>query len=230
VAGYIAGVAVVVAAFLGLRAAPRTPRAALGAAIAGGLALGLYFRLRRYGEYFDFKVLAFVAPLLLVAAAPWMAERMTASGAVARRVAIACVAAVLVLQVAGLRQELYKLGLQVDRDTSVLRDVARGLPPGSIRLDVTADGRQLWAAYYLSERPLSSPSPILYTTYPHVPYGRRARYVLADRRLKLRPWPDADGAPLWQNRLFRLYRMKPGVPGPDTSSRKMVDTFEPGVD
>jgi hypothetical protein len=31
-----------------------------------------------------------------------------------------------------------------------------------------------------------------------------------------------------QNRDFALYRMRAGVPGPDRSSRRMVDPFEVG--
>lgn len=223
VTGYVAGAALIVIAFLGLRRVPPTARAGLGAAIGGGLAVGAYFRLRRYGEYFDFKVLAFTAPLLLMATAPWLAERVGRGGRHARRVAVAGVVVLLCLQVGGMRREIARTGLQVDRETSALRDVARRLPPGSIRLDVRPDGRQLWAGFYLNERPLSSLQPIVGTTYPHVPYGRRARYILADRRVRLLPWPDSAGPALWENRRFRLYRMKPGVPGPDRSSRKMVD-------
>ncbi|MGI8749109.1 MAG: hypothetical protein ACR2J6_00900 [Thermoleophilaceae bacterium] len=225
VTGYVAGAALIVIAFLGLRRSPPTARAALGVAVGGGLALGLYFRLRSYGEYFDLKVLAFTAPLLLMTAAPWLANRAQRAGATGRRVAIAGVVVLLALQVEGMRQETARTGLQVDRETSVLRDVARRLPPGSIRLDIKPDGNQLWAGYYLSERPLSSLLPIVNTTYPHVPYGRRARYILADRRVRLQPWPDSVGPPLWENRLYRLYRMKPATPGPDYSSRRMVDSF-----
>ena len=230
VTGYVAGAALVIIAFFALRRLPPTPRAALGAAIGGGLALGLYFRLRTYGEYFDFKVLAFTAPLLLVATAPWLGQRLERPGAAARRAALAGVVILLALQVVGMRREIARTGLQVDRETSVLTHVARRLPPGSVRLDVPPDGSQLWAGYYLSERPLSSLQPLTGTTYPHVPYGRRARYILADRRIGSRPWPDAQGPPIWRNRRFELYRMKPGVPGPDRSSRTMVDDLSKGFE
>ena len=82
----------------------------------------------------------------------------------------------LALQLAGLRQELARTRLQVDRETSVLRDVARDAAAGQHpRWTSRPSGRQLWAAYYLSERPLSSTRRSLYTTYPHVPAGRKAR-------------------------------------------------------
>jgi hypothetical protein len=165
-----------------------------------------------------------------VAAAPWLAGRLQLPGGTARRVAVAGVVLLLGLQLAGMRREIARTGLQVDRETSVLTQVARRLPPGSIRLDVRPDGRQLWAAYYLSERPLSSLGPIVGTTFPHVPYGRRARYILADRREQLRPWPDSQGPPIWRNPRFELYRMKPSVPGPDNSSRRMVDDLSKGFE
>ena len=109
-----------------------TARAALGAAIAGGLVLGLYFRLRTYGEYFDLKVLSFLTPLLLVATVPWLAERLSGPRTAARYVVVAAVGLVLALQLAGLREELGRTALQVDRETFVLRDVARTLPPGQL--------------------------------------------------------------------------------------------------
>jgi len=226
VAGYVVAVLALAAAFLGLRRAPADVRAALGGAIVVGLVLGLFFRLRTYGEYFDFKVVAFTTPLVLVATAPWLAARLSAPRTLGRVAALAGVLVVLALQLGGLRDELGVTGLQVDRDTIELRDVARRLPPGSIRLDVAPGGLQLWAGYYLSERRLSSTVPVLFTTYPHVPAGRKADFILADRSIKVRGrWPDADGPPLWQNRRYRIYRMKAGVPGPDRSSRKMEDDF-----
>lgn len=226
VAGYAVAVLALAAALLGLRRAPASVRAALGGAIGIGLVLGLFFRLRTYGEYFDLKVVAFTSPLVLVATAPWLAERMSAPRSLGRTAALAGVVVVLALQLGGLRDELGVTGLQVDRYTFELRDVARDLPPGSIRLDVPPGGLQLWAGYYLSERRLSSTVPVLFTTYPHVPAGRKADFILADRSLKVRgPWPDADGPPIWQNRRYKMYRMKGSVPGPDRSSRKMEDDF-----
>ena len=225
VAGYVVAAAVLVAAFLGLRRAPATARAALGAAVVGGLVLGVYFRLRTYGEYFDLKVLSFLTPLLLVSTAPWLAERLTGARTAARYGVMVAVGLVLAGQLAGLRQELGRTALQVDRETFVLRDVARKLPPGSFRVDVPPSGRHLWASYYLNERRLSSYTPVLYTTYPHVPGGRKADFILADKTVKLKPWPDADGPPIWQNRIWKIYRMKRGVPGPDRSSRTMQDDF-----
>ena len=62
-----------------------------------------------------------------------------------------------------------------------LKRVDALLPPDkSVRLDMPADGRQLWAGIILSGQPLCSQRPVLETSYPHVPVSRKADYVLAD--------------------------------------------------
>jgi hypothetical protein len=91
----------------------------------------------------------------------------------------------------------------------------------TIRLDVPPSGTQLWAAYMLHERPLSASAPVRGTSYPRVPRGRKAGYVLVEW---WQPRPrDAVGTPVRRNASFRLYRMDPAVPGPDRSSRRRIE-------
>ena len=223
--GYLAAGLVLAAAVAATLELPRLRRAALGAALAGGTLFAVYFRLREFGEYFFFKVLAFLAPIALVAAAAWLGAR-AARGGWAGRVAIVAAAALVSCQLLSLRQEVGVTGLQLERETIELGDGAKRLPPGaSLRLDVIAGGRQLWAGYVLREHPLTTRNPVVGTTYPHAPVGRKADYIVADRRLGLERWPDAAGPPVFENSFFRIYRMRAGVPGPDRSSKRMVDDF-----
>ena len=224
VVGSAAGLAILALALLGLRHAPRNVAVALRATAAVALIVSVYFRTRAYGEYFHFKVLAFLFPLALVAAACWFAGRAGPNGGSNRvRLAAAGSAGLAVaLLLVGLRGEISTNGLQADRPTLELRAAAaRVLPPGaSVRLDV-AGGRQLWTGYMLADHPLTALKPIVNTTYPHPPRGRRADYILAEIRIKPRgPWPDATGAALYENKIFRLYRMRHDVPGPDLASQR----------
>jgi hypothetical protein len=121
----------------------------------------------------------------------------------------------------GTRDELDAVAPQSPPEAFELRGWAERLPPdASIRLDIPPSGVQLWAAYMLHERPLSATLPVLNTTYPHVPRGRKADYVLVEER-QARP-PDAVGPVVLENSRFRLYRMDPAVPGPDRSSRVRI--------
>ena len=223
IAGYVAAAAALAAAVAGLRHVPRPAARGLAAAFAGAIAFAVYFGLREFGEYFHFKLLAFLAPLVLTAAAVWVG-RAVAFGGRRAAVAAAATAAFVAFQLVGLRDEVVNTGRQVDRSRFELRDAARALPHNaSIRLDLAPDGHHLWAAYMLSEHPLSTLTPLVGTTYPSVPTGRKADYIVADAKVELDPWPDSAGAPLFENERFRIYRMRRGVPGPDLSSRRMVE-------
>lgn len=228
--GYLAAGVVLVAAALGLRRAPREWRAALGAAALGGLAFALFFRVRELGEYFHFKVLAFVGPILLVAGAAWLA-RQAGSGGRYARVAVVAAALFVGLQLIGVAHEVRYTGLQLDSRTLELRDVSERLPDGaSVRLDILPDGSQLWAAYMLEEHPINSSVPLMFTTFPHAPLGRKADYILADSRLPMMPWPDSEGQAIFDNGKFRVYRMRRDVPGPDLSSERLVDGLSPAFE
>lgn len=228
-AGAAVAIGVLAAATLSLRRMPSAMAAALAAATAGGLAFAFYFRLREFGEYFYFKLLAFTAPLLLVMAAVWLARRARerhGSGAAAWAVA----ALLCVLMTFGLRDLVAGTILQTDEATLELRQAGELLPvDASIRIDAIG-GRALWAAYMLHERPLSSTTPLTGATYPHVPYGRKADYVLTDRRAGVDPGPDATGPAVFDNGQFRIHRMSEDVPGPDRSSRRQIDGFSSSFD
>jgi len=223
-AGTVTGVAILAFALLGLRRASRNVAVPLGVTVVGSAVVATYLFLRPSGEYFHFKVVAFLFPLLLVAAACWLADRAGPSGGskmtrLAAAGAAALVAAVLLV---GLRNEIAANGLQADRPTLELRAAAaRILPPGaSVRLDVKG-GRQLWAGYVLADHPVTAITPIDNTSYPYPPAGRRADFIVAERQLKPRgPWPDAAGPALYENEIFRLYRMRDDVPGRDAASQR----------
>lgn len=224
--GSLAAVLVTVAALRGLRRVPRAWSVALRTVLWGGLAVALLFALRPYGEYFHFKVLAFVAPLLLTAAAVWLAGAASGSG-LAARTAVAAAAVLIAAQLLGLADEVMKTGRQADRQTFELRQASAKLPAGaSVRIDLPAGGAQLWAAYMLADHPLSATDPLVATTYPHAPRGRKADYILTGGHSGPSPPPDSTGPPIFDNGEFRIHRMKPTVPGRDVSSKTMRTSLE----
>lgn len=214
------GVAALLAlAALALARLPRPLAIGLGTVVATFLAIALYFRQRDYGWYFEFKTLAFIAPVVLALACAGT-ERLRRGGAVA--LALLAVAAAL----SG-RQEVNATGYALDRDIIALSDWADELPPdASVRLDIPPP-EQLWGAYMLAERRVCSLYPLLGTNYPRVEYSRDADYVLTspfvEYRLGGRP-PDTRGAPIRQNARYRLYRARTNIPGPDRCSRRTVES------
>lgn len=211
----LAVAAIVAVALWELRRLPRDVFVALASVLAVTALVAGSMRLREYGWYFHFKVLAFVAPLVVVAAAVGL-SRMRRWGAVLLVIWITSA-------VAGARDEVATTFDQLPRTTVALREWGETLPPGaSIRLDMQP-GAQLWAAYMLHERPLCSQRPLSETSYPHVPLSRAADYVVS-RRVR-RPF-DAVGGPLRVNQEFALYRLRPGLPGGDRCSRRMVQTVQ----
>jgi hypothetical protein len=106
-----------------------------------------------------------------------------------------------------------------------LEKVDARLPPGaSVRLDMPADGRMLWAGIILAGQPLCSQRPVMETSYPHVPVSRAADYVLVDKDWR-QPF-DAIGAPVMTLERYQLFRLRPNLPGGDRCSRKMVLTVK----
>ena len=217
----VLAVAAMGAAFAaGLRPLRREERAGMIAMVAGALVMALGFKLRTYGEYFLFKTLAFLGPMVAIVAVVGLG-RLAAE--TRRRTALAGVVGLAALTLAflgGTRNEIEPFPMQVPPEIFALREWADRLPPGaSVRLDVPPTGEQLWVAYMLHERPLSSLVPVIGTSYPAIPYSRRADYVLAADEI---PRPDvARGEPILRNAEYRLYRMRP-VPGPDRSSRRRI--------
>ncbi len=216
--GTVLFVGILLLAALALRAADRALAWGLGILMVLGLLLGIYFRQRAFGWYFEFKLLAFIGPLLLLLAA------VGAGGL--RRWAVPCLAALVGLSAGAVVAELDATGYQLPSATIALRSWASALPPGaSVRLDMWPPN-QLWAAYFLAARPLCSQTPLLGTDYPHVPISRKAGYIITTLD-RARP-ADAIGPPLRANAGYRLYRENPSVPGPSLCSQRRQDRIYSG--
>ena len=188
----------------------------LGAVVVLGLAFARYFKLRDYGFYFEFKTLAFVAPLVLVLAVVGLSRL--------RRGGPALLGLMVAFALLSGAQELKATNFQLTREAIALRGWAAALPTGaSIRLDMWPP-RQLWAAYFLASRPVCSQAPLLNTDYPRAPTSRKADFVVVWRG---RPAPaDSIGPPLRANKEYRLYRMRSDVPGPENCSREMIQRIK----
>ena len=226
--GYIGFAAVLGLGIAGLRRAERAVAVPLLATVGVALAAVVYFRIRTFGQYFEFKVLAFLFPVLLCGVAAFLGG-LADGGLRTRRglTAVAVSAGLLLAMGTGLAKEVRETPSQAPRSTFALRDWSKQLPAGSsIRLDVL-DDRQLWGGYMLAAHPVVSLRPIVGTTYPAPPKGRKADYILTDARLPRTGLPDAIGAPLFENDRYRIYRMDPKVPGPDRSSQRFRET--PGI-
>jgi hypothetical protein len=181
--------------------------------------LAIYLRHRLFGWYFEFKLLAFIGPLLMLMAVVG-AWRL-------RRFAAAALTGLGLVAASGAFLALHDLGSQLPPATVQLSDWARALPQGaSIRLDVWPPG-QLWVAYFLDSRPLCSQLPLLGTDYAHVPISRKANYIVT---LRGQPHPrDANGPPLRLNDGYVLYRENPAVPGPSRCSIRRLDRIYSGA-
>jgi hypothetical protein len=75
----------------------------------------------------------------------------------------------------------------------------------------------------LSGQPLCSQRPVLETSYPHVAVSRAADYVLVDNDWR-RPF-DAVGPPVMKLERYELFHLRPGLPGGDRCSRRMVQNI-----
>ncbi|MCA1656207.1 MAG: hypothetical protein LC713_00555 [Actinobacteria bacterium] len=196
-----------------LRAAPRRVALGIGALLAFAAAFAVYFRLRDHGYYFHFKVLAFIGPVALTAAAAGLGR--------ARRGAWA-LALLLVLALGAADREIGGTFDELPRYVLALRSVDAALAPGrSVRLDVPPQ-EQNWVAYMLHGQPLCSQHPLLHTSYPHVPVSRKADYILSKRGAAVPA--DAAGPPVRRLDAFLLYRESPAVRGRANCSQRMVQT------
>ena len=195
---------------------PRALGVGLGTVMVAFLAAGAWFRQRDFGQYFEFKTLAFSAPLLLTCAAVALSRF--------RRVGPVVLAAFVISAGFAGRLEVRATGPQLTEDFVELRDWAADLPAdASIRLD-TFPSHQLWGSYMLSSRRLCSQAPLLGTDYPHVVYSRDADFILVDdkgRDFYDGDPPDAELPALRQNSQFTLYRAKPDLPGDDLCSKRL---------
>ncbi len=202
-----------------LRSSPRDIRWGLGAVVAFGVLAALYFRPRDFGWYFHFKALAFVAPLAVTIAVVGLARLKWAWVGV-----VACVFLIGAMR-DGAAAQIGATFDQLPKSMLELKTVDARLPPSaSVRLDIPADGRMLWAGIMMSGQPLCSQRPVLETSYPHVPLSRAADYVLVDKDW-LKPF-DAVGPAVTTLDRYELFRLQPGLPGGDQCSRKDVLTIK----
>jgi hypothetical protein len=203
---------------------PRPARLGLLAVIVAGAVVAAEMRARDFGWYFHFKMLAFVGPLVVVLAVAGLARlRRETASRWARGAATAALVVWVLWAVAGARDEVANTFDELPRTMLELRDWSAALPEdASVRLDMEP-AAQLWPAYLLSRQRLCSQAPLDDTSYPHVPRSRAADFVLV--RYLPRP-ADAVGEPLTGNREFALYELRPGLPGGDRCSRRMVQTVK----
>lgn len=209
----------IVGLVLGMRRLPPDIRWGLGVVLAFGALAALFFRPRDYGWYFHFKALAFVAPLAIAVAAVGLSRlKWQWVSAVALIVLIGGARAGAADEIGGTYDQLPKSLL-------ALRAVDARLPPdASVRLDIPADGRMLWAGILLGGQPLCSQKPVMETSYPHVPVSRAADYVIVDRDWR-KPF-DAVGGPLMTLERYQLFRLRPGLSGGDRCSLEMVQNIK----
>jgi hypothetical protein len=202
---------------LALHRAPRDVRWGLGVVVAFGVLAALFFRPREYGWYFHFKALAFVAPIVVALAAVGLTRLRWAW--------VSVLALLFVIGVTrnGAANEIGSTFDQLPKSMLALKQVdARLAADASVRLDMPADGRMLWAGIMLSGQPLCSQRPLMETSYPHVPLSRAADYVLVDKEWR-KPF-DAVGPPVMDLERYQLFALRRGLPGGDRCSRKMVLT------
>jgi hypothetical protein len=190
----------------------------LGGLLALGLLLAVYFRHRQFGWYFEFKLLAFIGPLVLLMAVvgAWRLPRYRVTALAG--LAVASISAAFLV--------VHNLGYQLPQATIQLSAWAKSLPrDASVRLDMPPPD-QLWGAYFLDARALCSQTPLLGTDYPHVPVSRMADYIVSLRAL---PRPaDAVGPALRRNDGYLLYRENSSVPGPSACSTRRLDRIYTG--
>jgi hypothetical protein len=197
--------AIALLAAWGLRRLERPLAGGIGALLVVFLAAGIWFRQRDYGQYFEFKVLAFAAPLLIACAVVALSRW--------RRAGLVLMAAFVLSACVSAQSEVRGKAPQLSRPFLELRDWGRELPTdAAVRLD-TWPPNQLWGSYFLSHQRLCSLTPLVGTQYPSVAYARRASYVVMDdiveRYRKGRPPLDSVGAPIHVNDRFKLYRAVP---------------------
>jgi hypothetical protein len=225
--GGVVLVAAAVAVVLGAAAyavwrAPRDAGVPLGVTVGAGLLAAAYFRHRTQAELFYFKTVGFAGPLAAMLAVVGLADlaRRPRGWGIAAGVALAAFAVAVAVNS---RRELLATNVYVSRDVLAIRDWSRSLPRGAtVRIDVPPGGHQLWAAYMLADRRVCALRPLI-GFFPYPPQSRRADYAVA-YSVSGRP-RDATGPAVRRTRQFTMWRLRPGLPGPDICSRRMIDSI-----
>jgi hypothetical protein len=217
--GTVLCVGVLILATWGLARQPRALGWGLGGLLTLTLLLSLYLRHRSGGYYFQFKLLAFAGPLVLLIAAVGAARL--------RRWGVTALAALPLFVAGSAVASIHRTGIQLSQATIQLSQWARSLPRGaSIRLDMRPS-YELWAAYFLVSHPVCSGRPLVNTDYPHVAYSRKADFILVGVST---PRPgDAIGPALRRNSGYSLYRENPSVPGPSYCTQRRFDRIYKGL-
>ncbi len=210
-------------AWLGCWRAPVSVRRPLAAMVLVTALIGVYFRVRFGGELFFFKDVAFLGPYVLLLALAGLGALAAAVRRSRALLGLGGLAAALVLVPVSAAHEIDTTFVQANLSILGLRNWDHELPRGtSVRIDVPASGYQLWVTYMFVDHPLSALDPLT-GFFPHPPTGYKADYVIANTN---QPRPTAAiGQPLMQNAQFVLWRMNPEVPGPDVSSRHLIETI-----
>ena len=209
-------------AAVGLWKAPRAARAPFGVLFGALLITVGYMRLRDGTQLFYLRAVSILGPLTLAfagAGIAWLVAHRS------RRLAPALAVAAIALALVGFAsaQRAHYIVPTVDRDLWQVRDWGKRLPRGaSVRVDIRPYGAQQWAGYMLAPHPLTALDP-LRGFFPYPPVGRKADYLITNSYFSS---PDVEGQPLFENKRFALYRLKPGLRGPDRSSVELVDPLE----
>ncbi|MCW3041681.1 MAG: hypothetical protein JWM31_3586, partial [Solirubrobacterales bacterium] len=208
------------ATWLALRSLDAPLRRGLLALLLFTLVFLVWFRIRPFGYYFHFKLLAFVGPVVLA---------LAAAGAAKVRPARAGILGAVVLGMLAISSAAHEIGSTFDelpKSVLQLQQIDARLPPGkSVRLDINPQ-EQNWTAFMLHGQPLCSQRPLLGTNYPRVQFSRKADFILTKNDA---PEPaDAVGAPVQRIDAYTLYRAKPDIPGPDRCSQAMVEAVTEG--
>jgi len=211
-------------AYYGLRDRPRELRIGVIAVLTIGALAALEFRLRTYGWYFEFKLLAFLAPLLIVCAAAGI-SRLRGPG-----LAWLVLGAFALTAASGALAETRTTFDQTPKSLLALQSWSRAVPRNdSIRLDITP-GAELWAQYMFAGHPTCSALPLLGTSYPHVVFSDKADYALVEVGPAASPEPHliapygSVGGPVFENANYALYKLSSTLPGRDTCVRGTVQT------
>ena len=211
---WIAAPLMLIGILLALQRLPRPLAAGIFALLALAGVGSVIFHARNGGQYFDFKLLAFLGPLVILTAAVG-ASRIPLIG-------WAALAAFGLTAFHGADVELAATGNQLSPNVQVVAKIPRLIGPNrSVRLDMNPS-LQIWVSYFLHQEPVCSQLPLLATSYPHVATSRKADYILADVDT-FRPF-DAAGPPIAYIGQFRLYRERADTPGTDRCSKTRVQT------
>jgi hypothetical protein len=206
---------IILLAALGLRRTGGDIARALAIMLGGALLASVYIRLRTDGELFFFKAMSFAGPLVLLLAIVGLGHVRRTLPKVGAGLVVVWLALTMF---GGARSEIvgtYELG---SRNVLQIRDWGNQIPTTrTIRIDVEQGSWQLWSWYLLPEHRVSARDPLT-GFFPHPPKGWSGDLSLV--RKPFRPH-DADGPPIFENREYAIYRLRPSTI-PVRASRALV--------